>query len=198
MKRSSKQELMDELIAEIKICQRCRLWRHAKNPVPGEGNLDAHIMFIGEAPGYWEDVKGRPFVGAAGKLLDNLLASIDLERSDVYIGNVVKHRPPGNRDPRPDEIEACSPYLDRQIQIIKPKIIVTLGRHSTKYILSKLNLEVKGITMVRGRVYVDKIFNLPVRIIPTFHPAAALYNPKYRFALEEDFEKISEELKRLI
>lgn len=192
----SKQELMDELVAEVRVCRRCRLWRHAKNPVPGVGSLDASIMFIGEAPGYWEDVKGRPFVGAAGKLLDELLSSIDITRDDVYIGNVVKHRPPMNRDPRSDEIEACAPYLDRQIQIIKPKIIVTLGRHSTRHILSKVNVEVRGITAVRGRIYNKELLNLQVKIMPTFHPAAALYNPRYRSALEEDFQRIKSELKR--
>lgn len=187
---------MDELVAEIGACRKCRLWRNAKNPVHGEGSLDTLLMFIGEAPGYWEDVKGRPFVGAAGKLLDELLSNNGLKRGDVYLGNVVKHRPPENRDPRQDEIEACAPYLDRQIQVIKPRIIVTLGRHSTRHILSKANIEVRGITEVRGRIYVERLLDHPVTIIPTFHPAAALYNPKYRSALEEDFQNIKSELEK--
>ncbi len=190
----SKKEPMDELIAEIENCRGCRLWRHAKNPVPGEGSLDTPLVFIGEAPGYWEDIKGRPFVGRAGKLLDELLSNIGLRRDGVYIANVVKHRPPENRDPRQDEIEACTPYLDRQIQIIKPKIIATLGRHSTRYILSKVNVKVSGITEARGRIYTARLLDLPIKVIPTFHPAAVLYNPDYKFALEEDFKIIKSEL----
>ncbi|MCD6528785.1 uracil-DNA glycosylase [Candidatus Bathyarchaeota archaeon] len=194
---NAKKKLMEELIAEVNVCRKCRLWKHAKHAVPGEGNLDAQVMFIGEAPGYWEDLKGRPFVGAAGRLLDELLSNIGLERSDVYIGNVVKHRPPGNRDPKPDEIEACTPYLDRQIRIIQPKIIVTLGRHSTGYIFSKVGLNFHGITGVRGRVYSKSLFGMPVQILPMFHPAAALYNPNYKAALIEDFKRLKDLLRSL-
>jgi len=188
---------MNELIAKISNCRRCRLWRGARNPVPGEGNLNASLMIIGEAPGYLEDVQGRPFVGAAGKLLDKLLSSINLSRREVYIGNIVKHRPPLNRDPRPDEIEVCAPYLDKQIEIIKPKIIVPLGRHSAMYILSKVNVEIRGISEVRGKIYVARRLNLPIRIMPTFHPAVALYKPGYISTLEEDFKKIKAELEKL-
>ncbi len=190
----SKQELMDDVVAEIRGCRKCRLWRHAKNPVPGEGSPDAKLMLIGEAPGYKEDIKGRPFVGRAGKILDTLLSGIGLAREEVYIGNIVKHRPPENRAPKADEIEACAPYLDRQIRIIKPEIIVTLGNHSTRYILSKVNVEVEGITGVRGRLYKERLFDIPVRIVPTFHPAAALYNPAYLSNLEEDFQRVKDEL----
>ncbi len=190
----SKQELMDEVVEEVRVCRKCRLWRHAKNPVPGEGNINAALMLIGEAPGYQEDVNGRPFVGRAGKLLDALLQGIGLTREEVYISNVVKHRPPENRDPMHDEIKACTPYLERQIRMIKPEVIVTLGRHSTRYVLSKANVESKGITEVRGRIFKERIFELPVTIIPTYHPAAALYNPKYRAVLEEDFKKVKEEI----
>lgn len=190
----SKQELMDDVVAEIQDCRKCRLFRHAKNPVPGEGNPDAALMLIGEAPGYQEDIKGRPFVGRAGKLLDMLLSGIGLAREDVYISNIVKHRPPENRAPKADEIEACTPYLDRQIQIIKPEIIVTLGNHSTGYILSKVNVEVKGIAEVRGKIYKEKLFEIPLKIIPTYHPAAVLYNPAYLSSLEEDFRRVKAEL----
>lgn len=190
----SKQELIDDVAAEIRDCRKCRLFRDAKNPVPGEGSPDAALMLIGEAPGYQEDVKGRPFVGRAGKLLDTLLSGIGLARDDVYISNIVKHRPPENRAPKADEIEACAPYLDRQIRIIKPKVIVTLGNHSTGYILSKVNVKVEGITGVRGRVFKEKLFDIPVRIVPTFHPAAALYNPAYLSSLEEDFQRVKAEL----
>jgi len=189
-----KQELMDEVVAEIRVCRKCRLYKNAKNPVPGEGSIDAKLMLIGEAPGYQEDVMGRPFVGRAGKLLDALLLGIGLRRAEVYISNVIKHRPPENRDPREDEIEACTPYLEMQIRIIKPEVIVTLGRHSTRYVLSKANVESRGITEVRGRIFKERLFELSVTIIPTYHPAAALYNPGYRAVLEEDFRKVKGEI----
>lgn len=188
---------MDGIAAEVSVCRKCRLWQYARNPVPGEGNIDASLMFIGEAPGNREDIQGRPFVGSAGKLLNNLLSGIGLQREDVFISNIVKHRPPENREPKTDEIEACAPYLDRQIQIIEPAVIVTLGNHSTKYILSRLNIEFNGITRVRGQVYREALSGVQVRIIPTFHPAAVLYNPAYRAGLEEDFRKIKKELEQL-
>ncbi|MCX9012473.1 MAG: type-4 uracil-DNA glycosylase [Candidatus Methanoperedens sp.] len=191
-----KQELMDEIAAEVRVCRKCRLWQYARNPVPGEGNIDASLMLIGEAPGNREDIQGRPFVGSAGKLLDNLLLGIGLRREDVFISNIVKHRPPDNREPKTDEIEACTPYLDRQIRIIEPAVIALLGNHSTKYILSKLNIEFDGITRVRGQVYRETLLGVQVRIIPTYHPAAVLYNPAYRASLEEDFQKIKKELER--
>lgn len=151
-------------------------------------------MFIGEAPGKQEDLTGRPFVGRAGRLLDDLLAGIGLSRESVFIANIVKHRPPGNRDPRPEEIRACSPYLEEQIRTVGPKVIVTLGRHSSRYILSFLPVEFDRITEIRGRVYRGVLFGRPVSLIPTLHPAAALYNPGYREALEEDFRVIEREL----
>lgn len=193
----SKQDLMENIMAEVKSCRRCELWRSRRNPVLGEGNLDAVVMFIGEAPGYWEDIKGRPFVGAAGKFLEELLAKIGLSRSDVYITNILKSRPPENRDPQPSEIQACTPYLDRQIKIIESKLIVTLGRHSMTYILSRLGFEARGITKAHGKVYDGELLGLKVRVIPTFHPAAALYDPKYRDALERDFQVIKSELEKL-
>jgi len=193
----SRESLMDEVRSEVEACRRCGLWRRRRNPVPGEGSLNAAVMFIGEAPGYWEDVRGRPFVGAAGKLLDEMLEGIGLSRGDVYIGNVLKCRPPGNRDPRPDEVLACAPHLERQIEIIRPRAIVTMGRHSTSQILSKAGFEARGITGARGRVYEGQVLGLEVRIIPAYHPAAALYNPKYRNALESDFQIVRRELEKL-
>jgi DNA polymerase len=189
-KEMSKRELMDELAAELRACRRCRLWAQARNAVSGEGDLDASVILIGEAPGHHEDIMGRPFVGAAGKLLDELLASIGLTRAEVYITNVVKHRPPENRDPRPDEVEACGRYLDRQISIVRPKLIVTLGRHASKYILSRGNIRFSGITKTRGKFYNLKLLGIPVRIVATLHPAAALYNSDYRSLIEEDFQRI--------
>jgi len=191
-----KQNLMDMVEAEVKACRKCELWKVRRNPVPGEGNLNALVMFIGEAPGYWEDMKGRPFVGAAGKLLEEMLSRIGLSRSDVYVANLLKCRPPENRDPRPSEIQACTPYLDRQIKIVEPKLIVTLGRHSTSHVLLKAGIDAGGITEVRGRVYEAELLGLKIRVIPAYHPAAALYNPKYKDAFENDFQIIKSELEK--
>jgi len=185
--------LIDE---EVRNCLKCRLSKTRKKAVPGEGNIDSRVVFIGEAPGYWEDSKGSPFVGAAGKLLDEMLLKAGFLRNEVYITNVVKCRPPGNRDPRPDEIESCTPYLDRQLDLIKPKFIVTLGRHSASCILSKMGYEIRGITRARGRIYEAELGGCNVRVIPTFHPAAALYDVKLKGYLEKDFQLLKKELER--
>lgn len=185
-------ERLERIRRSILNCRKCELWRSKRNYVFGEGNPLSEIMFIGEAPGYNEDVQGRPFVGAAGKLLTSLIQDvIGVSRADVYITNILKCRPPNNRDPLPSEVEACTPYLDKQINIIKPKVIVTLGRHSTKYILSKLGMNITGITKVRGKMFEGEIFGLSVKVLPTYHPAAALYNPKLKNFLIQDFKKAS-------
>lgn len=184
---------IEKLNNEIKVCTKCRLHQFRKNAVPGEGDFNAKIMFIGEAPGYNEDVQGRPFVGAAGKLLTELIENIlEIPRTSVYITNIVKCRPPENRDPYPDEIQTCTPYLDKQIILIRPKIIVTLGRHSTSYILSKSGMKVKNITKVRGQLFNISILGIMTQVMPTLHPAAALYNPQLRSQIEEDFKKLKE------
>jgi len=190
----SRDEEYRALVEEILHCRRCGLWETRTNAVPGEGPIDAKVMLIGEAPGRHEDAQGRPFVGAAGKLLTELLEMIGLRRSNVYITNLLKCRPPGNRDPLPDEVEACSPYLDRQVELIRPRVIVTLGRHSTKYVLERGGLRVRGISQVRGRVFSLELNGLVVRVVPTYHPAAALYNPKVRGILERDFEVVRREV----
>lgn len=196
----SKIELMEKIANEVRVCVKCPLWKGRKKAVPGEDDINALVVFVGEAPGYWEDVKGLPFVGAAGKILDSLLEKIKLPRENVFITNVVKCRPPENREPEPSEIKTCtSLYLNHQIALIQPKIIVTLGRHSTAYILSKTGLEAKaseGITQLHGKVIQTELLNLPVSVIPMFHPAAALYNGKYRDALEKDFDLLKNELKK--
>lgn len=193
----SKEEQMAALVAEIASCTRCPLHATRKNPVPGEGNLDAELMLIGEAPGRWEDEKGRPFVGSAGKLLNKLLALAGFSREEVYIANVLKCRPPGNRDPRPEEVEACTPFLDRQIQIIRPRVIATLGRHSTRYMFSKAGLRFTKMSDVRGHLYEVKVLGLAILLVPTLHPASALYNPSYRSLLEQDFELIGRAVRGL-
>lgn len=189
---------IERLATVINECRKCPLWENTHHAVPGDGSSRADLMLIGEAPGKQEDLTGMPFVGRAGKLLEGLLSGIGLSRTDVFIANIVKHRPPGNRDPRDEEIRACTPYLEEQIRIIAPKVIVMLGRHSSRYILSLLSVEFDRITDIRGKVYEGTLFGHPVRLIPTLHPAAALYNPGYREALEEDFQAVGRELARVL
>jgi len=163
-------------------------------PVIGQGNHDAEIMFIGEAPGKNEAQQGRPFCGSAGKILDELLDSVGIKREKVYITNIVKDRPPQNRDPLPEEIEAYGPFLDRQIEIIQPKIIVTLGRYSMYYIMQKMGLEkeIQPIGKMHGNVFENgKFGNLIIKIIPLYHPAATIYNQSLKMVLLEDFKKIN-------
>jgi DNA polymerase len=182
--------------SEIVVCTKCPLWKTRKNAVSGEGNPKTKIMLIGEAPGRSEDLEGKPFVGMAGKFLESLLADIGLSRAGVFICNVLKCRPPRNRPPRPSEIQACTPYLERQIRIIKPAFIVTLGGHSTAYIFSKANLPFTGITGARGKLHETMILNRKVAVFPTFHPAAALYNPRYKEQIVKDFKMLKHVLKK--
>lgn len=168
-----------------------RVRNHAY-PVIGEGSHHAKIMFIGEAPGQTEAKTGRPFAGAAGKLLDELLTSISIQRADVYITNVVKDRPPMNRDPLPEEIALYAPFLDRQIEIIQPKIIVLLGRHSMRAILEKFGLDamIGPISRLHGTVLDAEAPYGSITIIPMYHPAAALYNPELKQELLKDFQNL--------
>ncbi len=172
--------------AETAGCTRCRLAEGRTQVVFGAGNPHADLMFVGEAPGFHEDKNGVPFVGQAGKLLDGLLAGVGLERDDVYIANVLKCRPPGNRDPQPDEIESCEPHLFRQIELIEPKVIATLGNFATK-LLSGRPL---GITRVHGQEQELTIAGRSVVLYPLYHPAAALYTPAMLKVLEADFERL--------
>jgi uracil-DNA glycosylase len=174
---------LEELYKEINACKRCDLYKTAVRAVPGEGPEDAEIMFIGEAPGWNEDQQGRPFVGAAGKFLDQLFASINLKREDVYIANVIKHRPPNNRDPLPSEIEACRPWLDAQIEIIRPKMIVTLGRHSMARYFPNASI---------SKIHGTGIKSNGVIYYAMYHPAAALHQQKYKEAIQQDMLKIPE------
>lgn len=165
----------------ISKCQLCPLYKTKTKDVPGVGNPNSEIMFIGEAPGKDEDLKGEPFVGRAGQFLTEMIESIGLKRRDVFIANTVKHRPPGNRDPLPEEKEACLPYLLRQIEIIKPKLVVLLGKHSMETFLPELRISLEHGKPKRknGQVY-----------LPLYHPAAALYNGGLRETLTQDFYKI--------
>ncbi len=190
-----KEELMRKLEEKIKNCRKCPLWELRTNAVPGSGSYDAKVMFVGEAPGYWEDQKGLPFVGRAGKVLDELLREIGLSRDEVYITNIVKCRPPENRDPTEEEIKACSPYLDRQIDIIRPKVIVPLGRHSMRYILEKFGFPVEPISKIHGETFEAHTLFGRIVIMPSYHPAAALYRPQIKEELRRDFKKLGELLK---
>ena len=179
------QELSSQAAA-LAGCTRCRLNEARTHVVFGVGNPNADLMFVGEGPGFHEDRQGEPFVGQAGKLLTELLKSIGLRREDVYIANVVKCRPPENRDPLPDEIEACSPNLVKQIQTIRPRVICTLGRFATRLVAETD----AGISSIRGRAKQMQVAGIPVVVLPVFHPAAALYTPANRSLLEEDFRKL--------
>ncbi len=184
------------VVEAIRRCTRCPLHRTRKNPVPGEGPLNARVMFVGEAPGRNEDEQGRPFVGAAGSLLNKLLEEAGLRRSEVYITNVVKCRPPGNRDPTDEEIEACLPYLVEQVKIIRPAVIVALGRHAGRTLFRLAGLRWESLAKHRGRVYDATIAGVRVRLTVTYHPAAALYKPPLREALLEDFKTVIARLAR--
>jgi DNA polymerase len=173
-------------------CERCALARTRTQVVFGSGSPTADLMFVGEAPGFHEDKQGVPFVGAAGKLLGKLLEGIGLSRDDVWVCNTLKCRPPGNRDPLPDEIEACEPHLWRQIELIQPTLIATLGNFATKLLSGKP----AGITQVHGRAQQVVLGGNPVTLYPIFHPAAALYTPRMLQVLEEDFRRIPELLGR--
>lgn len=177
---------LDTLREEVECCSRCVLHESRTRAVFGEGDPGADLMFVGEAPGYHEDQQGRPFVGQAGKLLEQLLASIQLTREQVYIANVLKSRPPNNRDPRPEEIDACQPYLWRQIALIKPRVICTLGNFATKL----LSGSPAGITRVHGHPQAVEIGGHRLYLYPIFHPAAALYTPSMLTTLQEDFLRL--------
>jgi uracil-DNA glycosylase len=174
--------------AETAACTRCRLAEGRTQVVFGVGNPDADLMFVGEAPGFHEDQQGLPFVGQAGQLLDTLLAGIGLTRGDVYIANVLKCRPPGNRDPAPDEIEACEGHLFRQIELIQPKVVATLGNFATKLLSGKQT----GITRVHGQEQETHLGGRRVLLYPLYHPAAALYTPAMLNVLQEDFKRLPE------
>ncbi len=183
-----KKNQLEQITANIRNCKKCRLCETAKNAVPGEGNLDAEIVFIGEAPGATEDETGRPFVGRAGRLLDKLLQDISLTRADVWIGNVIKHRPPENRDPLPDEITACMPYLTMQLALIKPKLVVTLGRYAMNYFHKDGKISRDHGHAIRQAQY---------SVYPLYHPAAALRNPSVARELVTDFRNIPKVLEDL-
>lgn len=177
------QALLDQIAAQTRTCTKCSLQHSRKNAVPGSGPADAEIMFIGEGPGFHENEQGLPFVGAAGRFLDELLTSAGIRREQVFITNVVKCRPPGNRDPQMEELQACDSYLERQIQVINPKVIVTLGRFSMHKFLphARISQAHGQAVRVKGRL-----------VVPFYHPAAALHQPSLRATVEADFSRLPE------
>jgi len=178
---SDQREALESVHSEVRRCTKCPLHRGRTNAVPGAGPIDADIMFIGEAPGFHEDQQGIPFVGRAGQFLNELLEQADIDRDNVFITNVIKCRPPGNRDPKPDEVKACKPYLDEQIEILQPKVIVTLGRHSMARAFPNEKIsQVHGQPRrVNGQIY-----------FPMYHPAAALHQPSLTGTVQDDFAKL--------
>ncbi len=186
---AERREALKEVFEQAQGCVRCaELAGTRKTVVFGAGNADADLMFVGEAPGASEDERGLPFVGAAGKLLEKLLGEIGMARADVFIANVLKCRPPGNRDPQPAEIENCQEYLYRQVELIQPRVICTLGNFSTKL----LREDPTGITRLHGQPEVLVVGRRAVRLYPIFHPAAALYTPRMLETLREDFKRLPE------
>jgi uracil-DNA glycosylase family 4 len=183
----SADEMLAQIAEEVSTCQKCALYRSRKLSVPGEGPMNSEVMFIGEGPGFHENEQGRPFVGAAGKFLDELLEKAGVRRSQVFITNVVKCRPPGNRDPLPEELASCSDYLERQIETINPTIIVTLGRYSMARFFPNVRIsDVHGqSSIIRGKM-----------VVAMYHPAAALHQPALKTAVERDFARLPEYIRQ--
>ena len=191
---SSRDEALKVVLEEVKALKSSPLYAYRVEnnylPVIGEGSLEAKIMFVGEAPGENEAKTGRPFCGRAGKVLEKLLASVGLERKDVYITNIVKDRPPKNRDPLPEEIELYAPFLDKQIEIIKPEIVVTLGRFAMAYVMNRYGLAEKLDSI--GALHGCKLQAISFKLIPLYHPAAAIYNQSLMKTLEADFAQLKD------
>ncbi len=191
---STKYEKMKEIKDEVLALTASPLYSYRTQnsflPVIGEGSHDAAIVFIGEAPGKNEAKTGRPFCGRAGKVLDELLATISLPRNDIYITNIVKDRPPENRDPTPEEIQVYGPFLDRQIEIIKPKVLATLGRYSMAYIMGKVGLidVLRPISAMHGNTFLGEFNSKPITVVPLYHPAVAIYNVHSKQELIDDFQ----------
>jgi len=191
-----KDQEMEELEQQIITCQKCTLWKGRTHAVVGGGSPRANVMFIGEAPGFHEDKQGVPFVGKAGKILDELLESIGLTREEIYIANILKCRPPNNRNPLQSEIRACTPYLDKQLQIIRPSVLATLGNFALGYVCETFGVEVKPIGKIHGSVIHVPYQQRDLTLIPLYHPAAAVYNPAMKKTLLNDVKKIIHSLEK--
>jgi len=199
----SKEAALAKIAAEVENCRQCPLYQKANRAVPGQGSGRSGVVFIGEAPGAQEDRQGVPFCGPAGRLLDRLLSKNGLKREEVFIGNVIKHRPPNNRDPKPDEIKSCFPFLIAQLNILKPKLIVTLGRYAMgvflpDFSISQIHGQPKRIDWRLSPYFRDqRMYRRKVVVLPLYHPAVGLYRNSMKKILEEDFVKIPLVLKKL-
>ena len=185
---------LEKIRKEVLKCEKCPLIKERKKnsylPVVGQGRSNSRIMFVGEAPGLKEAETGKPFQGRAGKILDELLKEAGIEREEVYIANVLKDRPPGNRNPGKEEVRACGSFLDRQIMIIKPKTVCAMGNFSASYLFEKCGLKFPGISKARGRIYEGECGSGKIKIIPLYHPAAAIYNRSLENLMKRDFRKL--------
>jgi|Deesub1362A_J573_1020465.scaffolds.fasta_scaffold00190_48 DNA polymerase len=189
-------EGLENITHEILCCKKCELWKTKTRYVPGDGNPYSRIVFVGEAPGREEDRQGKPFVGAAGKLLEESIQKyLRLKREEVFICNILKCRPPGNRDPEPDEIQACFPYLERQIDIIRPKLIVCLGRFAASKLFEYFGVDFRGITRDRGKVFTIERWGGKIKLVATYHPAAILYKRDLGEIFSRDFHLMASLLK---
>jgi DNA polymerase len=189
---------IDEINRSIKKCKKCSLYKTTKNYVLGSGSVESKIVFIGEAPGYYEDIKGIPFVGKAGKILDKLLASINMPRENIYITNILKCRPPNNRNPLKNEIQLCTKYLNEEINIIKPKIILPLGNFASSYVFDMYDLKFEKISLIHGNFFKGNSDFGKVYIAPQYHPAVGVYNQNKINTLIKDFEIIKNILNQKI
>ena len=194
---STKTQKLKEIEGEIKACSKCSLHKTRKFPVPGEGIIDNRIILIGLGPGYHENLQGKPFVGAAGKFLDELLELAGLTRKEVYITNIIKCYLSDNK-PTQEEIKICTHYLDKQIEIIKPRLIITLGNIATTYILQKFGFKSESMFKIHGKIFQVSNLLLQAKIIPMYHPASALYNPGMKEILRLDWETIEDKLNLII
>lgn len=181
---------LEEIKKRVINCKKCDLYKKRTYPVIGQGSHGANFLFIGEAPGKNEDQTGKPFCGRSGQILDELLESINLKREDIYICNILKCRPPNNRDPQADEIKKCSPYLEEQIKIINPRVICSLGRFSMEFLINEFGLEKdnRSISENHGKILEIKISSKKIFLIPFYHPAVVVYNPNMKDALKKDFQ----------
>jgi uracil-DNA glycosylase len=181
---------MQTLAEHIINCKRCELYKTRINSVVGEGSDNADLLFIGEAPGSNEDKQGRPFVGRAGRILEDLIDSIGLNRSDIYIANILKCRPPNNRNPTKNEIQTCAPYLEKQIDLINPSVILPMGSFATEFIFEKFNLPFTKISKLHGKLFSKQTLYHQIQILPLYHPAVATYNPNKKSVLLEDIKQV--------
>ena len=192
----SKKQEMEKIVYLVENCKKCDLWKTRNKPVIGDGSENANILFVGEAPGYNEDIQGIPFVGKAGKILEQLLDSIELKRRDVYIANILKCRPAKNRNPFKNEIKNRTVYLNKQIKIIQPKIIIPLGNFASSFIFKKYGLKFDKINNVHGKIFQVNTVLGDIKIIPMYHPAVSIYNPNTKDTLTEDFKNIQTSLEK--